>query len=1001
MLNAMKLSQTLTCTLAAAALCAFLPHGAAAVQSATADPKLVEELAYIKALVEANMPDFAEFAIVAARKKWPSAASKLMVLELKGGLRLGNFDAAQKVVDALKGKEGQEGEYWAVRLSMADEYCSRGHMPECREIYAEFFKTVTNPDADLLDLYVESGFRWAQICVREKNFDEAVKMYGKLLEQALSDERWCTVALEDVELLLRLADGIPADRKHKDAKKRAEYIKEATKFVDKLLWKSDLILVFGKAIAMKAHIAMLRGHLGEAQALMNDYLPQLSEIHRYLVEQDPEGKRGYVRASPMPECRYLLAKMLWDAVQAEAKKPRPNEDLIRDCLFGARVGNGRNGLGAYNHAINVYVKYPESAWAVYAGEITEGIAAFVKKRYGKEIKTNITSAHIETLRKKKYQDAFELYRGQEYEKAVAAYKGLLDRVKDETEDSVRARGVLADCYVNLRQNAKADKREEYAKRAVEAEDFVATQYKGKPDALVYEAGNATLRLAAKEKGFGENARAQQLYDAYFANYPDHSNAGQVAYVLATQASKAGDRATAIRFYELLVKQYPNSLKADARSKVHLYLALEQQRLAFMDFEAAAEANDAQVAEGMRAGARKKMVLALRNFASVQKDVTDLLSSSGAKAVGEKTWNRYQLRREQAIFLLGNCLQRMPEPDPAKRSKCLAGAVKAYENYLQLYPKGQYAPLALMRIATILMAEKNVDKAQDALARLQRDFPDSHEAKNVEPLIAKMLIEMGMKSEGVAQYKKMLETTEGKYTAGQLLLAGDALLETKSWDVAGEAYAKVIERATPLTNSVFYITRALLGQAKAARGAKNYAEARQRLGEFIEKYGRSSLVIDAYDMLVDVAAMEGSREKDDALRMNAFNAAIRAIKKLRNYKKGPIAQCELDIRSGEVLLRKMEAESAMDLTDAARVTRARAIVAFRAYLMAHEPENGEAFKRLSDKEQELLKRCYEDLLPLMAAHGVDKADILECGNKYRKLFSGKSEVEAILKPLEGN
>ena len=210
----------------------------------------------------------------------------------------------------------------------------------------------------------------------------------------------------------------------------------------------------------------------------------------------------------MPECRYLLAKMLWDGAQAEAKKPKANEDLIKDSLFGARQGAKRNGLGAYNHAINVYAKYSESSWAADAGEMTEQIAAFVKERYKKEIKTNIPPGQIEKLRKMKYQNAFELYRGQEYEKAVAAYKELLDRVKDETEDSVSARGVLADCYVNLRQNAKkgSPEKADYAKLAAETEDFVATQYKGKAEALVRLAGNETLRLAAKEHDMGERGR---------------------------------------------------------------------------------------------------------------------------------------------------------------------------------------------------------------------------------------------------------------------------------------------------------------------------------------------------------------------------------------------------------------------------------------------------------------------------------------------------------------
>jgi len=1054
----MKLSQTITCALAAAVLCAFLPHGAVAeeaaeeaAQPATANPELAEELAYIEALVEANLPDFAESVIAAARKKWPNAGPKLKVLELQGDLRLGKFDSVQKVVDSLKGKKGQESEYWALRLSMADAYYARGMMQECRKIYEEFFKTVTKPGADLLDFYVESGFRWAQICVREKKFDEAVQMYGNLLSKPLPEERWCMVAMEDVELLLRLAEEIPADSKDKQAKaKRKGYIDKAEGYVDKLLWKNELILVFGKAIAMKAHIEMLRGHPDKAQALVNDYMPQLSEIHRSLVEQDPDGKQGYVRASPMPECRYLLAKMLWDAVQAEAKKPKVNEDMIKDSLFGARVGGKRNGLGAYNHAINVYAKYSESSWAVDAGEMTEQIAAFVKERYKKEIKTNIPPGQIEKLRKMKYQNAFELYRGQDYEKAVAAYKEILARAP-ESEDAVSARGVLADCFINLRQNAKKGSPEQadYAKQAVEAEDFVSTQYKGKPEALVRVAGNETLRLAAKEKDFGEIARAQQLYDAYFANYPEHFNAAQIAYVLASQAYKAEDWATAVRFYELLVKQYPksphavdarqflaicngklgneaeqekwlrefadNTKKVSARTTAQLSLALMQQKRGFAAFEAAAETNDVAAAEAMRKEAYRGVAGAIRDFRAVADALTKALEEdSKSKSLDAKERDQYLLRREQAIFLEAASWQRLTWPE-AKVPVFRAQAVKAFEKYLAAYPKGQYAPQILVKVGTIHTADKNVEKAQDAFARLQRDFPDSDEAKNSVPRLAKTLIEMGLKSEGVAEYKKMLETTGGKYTAGQFLLAGDALLEAKSWDVADQAYAKVAELAASLTNSAAYLAPALLGQAKAARGAQNYTEARQKLDTFIEKFGKSSLVLEAYEMLVDVAAIEGSREKDDALRMNSFNTAVRALKKLRILRAGNktpdqlseaerLEMDEIDLRSGEVYLRKLQAESSMNLADAAKETRGLAIVSFQAFLMAHEPTDEFPFEKMSGAQRDHLERCFAHLLPLMAAHGSDKADILEYGNKYRKLFPNgkhKQDVETVLKPLEGN
>ena len=116
---------------------------AAAAESGADSDEAKAEVEYVAALVEANMPDIAADVIAAAKKRWPDLGPKLKVMELQGELRLGHFDAVQKVVDAIKDKKS--GEYWALRLAMADAYYARDNMPECRKIYKVFTRLIILP----------------------------------------------------------------------------------------------------------------------------------------------------------------------------------------------------------------------------------------------------------------------------------------------------------------------------------------------------------------------------------------------------------------------------------------------------------------------------------------------------------------------------------------------------------------------------------------------------------------------------------------------------------------------------------------------------------------------------------------------------------------------------------------------------------------------------------------------------------------------------------------
>jgi outer membrane protein assembly factor BamD (BamD/ComL family) len=194
---------------------------------------------------------------------------------------------------------------------------------------------------------------------------------------------------------------------------------------------------------------------------------------------------------------------------------------------------------------------------------------------------------------------------------------------------------------------------------------------------------------------------------------------------------------------------------------------------------------------------------------------------------------------------------MTNPE-AKLQMFRENAAKSYEDYLSAYPEGRYSTNAYVRLGTIYTALGDAEKSRDALDRLSKAFPNSPEAKNAKPQLAKSLIEMGMKKEGTEIYAEMLRT-DGAYTAWQFVNAGEALIEARSWSLANDAFEKAIHKAG--TNQLLTVARARLGEAKALYKQKSYVQARDALDQFLDdpKMSKMSIAVDAHQLMIDVAS----------------------------------------------------------------------------------------------------------------------------------------------------
>ena len=1006
-----------------------------------ADGAMMDEVRYADALVNSGFADFAETVIAETKQKWPESDAVFFAIEVRGLLLMNKREAAEKKIASLKDREGPK--FWSAKLEVARDHYRRNRKKDCAAIYAEFFSKFPKPPAGMRDFYMEACYVWGQMLVGDNRFGEAVKIYERLLpllnrKKDSDDEQWCALACETAEMYLRLAEA------KKTPKEREGDLAGAQKFVKQLLWESGKPVYFGKAISMRANIELLRGSMAKAKQTINDYMGQLSSIHAALVKADPEGSLGYLRLSPMPLCRYMLAEMMWkEAKSLAGKKPR-DDAKIADLLFGEKNKRGkRSGDGAYNHALNVFAKYPESTWAIPAGELAEKIKDFFESTYGKEIKTHITPEQRARAQAMMFKTGDEKFANHDYKGAIKEYYGALARHPEGSKIAISAVENLAIAHVKL---ARAEKDpDEKASLRIDAdaiEGYLCERFSGNADKdIMTEGGNSFLRVAAVEKDIGNLSRSDELYRMFFVKYSRHILADAMVAATAGEKMKGEQYADAEEYWKILVKHYPESTfritalvqlavcreklndidgaekylnayigaaqKRLEKMKGRMRLALVYQKagLALMDTASTNEVPES--AERQLRDGTIKMIHAIKQFSGFAEEADRELAKSDTSEAERK---EYTNLREKSLYFVGDFWSRMKKPDD-KVAGFRKRAAESFEEYVRQYPKGEYARYAYVKLGMLYTALEEVEKSKDALDRLSRDFPDSDEAKNAKPRLAKALVDMGMHKEGAQVYAEMLKT-DGAYTPQQFLRAGDALIVARNWDLADQAFEKAIQKAGTNTTLRFVIGKARVGQARSLFAQKRYAEARESLDLFMqdENLSKSAVTVDANLLLVDVASAQGRQEKNDKLRMRHFNMAVGALKKVRGYwsngkNKKPLHELDsLDIKSADIKIAQMKVEESLGKGEAALSACERAAATLMNLAQTRSPTEENPASRMSAEELRVLEQCYSRMVPLYtrlvtedkSSDPKDRVEFVkDYGQKYLDLFPhGPARTEVL-------
>ena len=967
--------------------CAFAQENAA-------EQELREEFKYIELLQQLRMPDIAEEVIAEAKKKYPEVAARLKVSEIQGLLSQGKFDDVQKVIDAIADKNGAD--YWALSLAKADAFYAFGKYADADKLYLDFFKKVDKPSPALVSFYRDSAYKYAQMLLYLGKDRAALDAFRRLFKVPLEEDVARQVQADMAELMLKLAPDIQK-KEEKDA-----VLKEAEGTVDKLLWKQDVW--FGKAIVMKAHIYLLRGDVKGAQELVENYMPQLKTIHDSLREQDADGTLGMLRMSPMPQCRYLLALLLMDEAMAEAKKDGGSNDRIKDLLLGERdpQTKARKGNGAFNHFINVFIRFPESQWAAEAGERSETIRKFIKERFNADLRTPVTQEQMAKVREMQFKGARLLFSQNQFKEAIEKYLLVLNQFP-ETPESVPALGDLAVSYIET-----SDKEPEAMLMADTVTAHLSERFSANAK-LMKDAGDQVRRIGER---FGEmrmEDKKRQAYAMFFRDYPTHYAAGQLVMSFGEREFQAKNYVGAMLYYKQIASTYTNSTyyfdalnrmaqiykeerqntneiqtlefyveRLSARERPDHALVAGKFRLADAYREygnlllKGAGTNETVAAEQKEAD-QKAGVIWLTKAALGFGGVAKLLGESAAayqKNDEEKTRNAQM--QELAVFTKAVCLTQINHPQdklPVMRKMAIA----AFEEYVKQYPKGKFAPKSQLQIGTLYTILQDTANAQAAFEKLAKVYPESDEAKNSVPMQAAALIEIGLRGEGVAKYRQMFGAG-GAYTEGQFMAAAKALEEAKEFDMALQAYDKVLSTA----KEVGQIANAKFGRARSLAGQKKYGEAHKVLEEFIKnkELSKLQLVVDVNLLLVEVASEEGKTEKDDNERTRLFNTAVDSLKMVKKYRTKPEELAELDLMTGEVQLRKLDAEKKLGLAAQSAETRGKAIVAFQVMIMNIDPGNV--------KLATTLEKAYYYCLPLLLEHK-KFSDAAEDCEKYLSIF----------------
>ena len=909
------------------------------------------ELQYAEGLIELGLPVYADKVLATL-----GTSPETKVLKIKSFLLTGQFDEAKQIIG--NEPDQQSLDVWAMKLTLADSYFAFGRYGEAKGVYESFFTTYKEkPPDEILKFFFESSYRYAQMLLLLNDRERAIEAYQRAIDSGPPKHIERQIMAEMGELKLTMAAAL-------DESKHADTLEEVEKLADELLWKQDVW--FGKGIVLKAHIKLQEGDSEGAIKLVEDYKAQLINIDRQLKEQ------GLTQLSPMAQVRYLVGSMALSDAKRMLEEGGDRAE-IEALLMGREISvlgkRPKKIVGALQHFLNVFVLYPETPWAPDAGLRFEETKKILEEEFERTINFKVTDEQWSKVADNQLRQAKARMNQQQYADAVAQYLVVVNRFP-EALSIVGGLSDLAVCYLELEDDLRVDTVIHYL-----AERF------NKHGKLTKNAGNAVLNIAGIYKERGREDRHDAIHEVYFEHFTTHPLAARLLYTTGNQRLSDGDVQGALRYLEKVVIDHaesPISYVAMSRIAAAYNESGEKEKevkalTAYTDRLLEDKRLDHQLITGFYRLASAYRQLGGKYYVSAINRYNEIIKRLGGNpeenTTGAQQAGKNQEILEAAIFYKAYCYGKLPPPKNKPGDFYKEEALKMYMNLAKTYPDSKRTPQALSQAGTLLTVLEKPGEAKKIFQSLKDRYPDSPEAQNVDFLLAMSLMDIGLRNDAIEVLKRMF-TGDSTYSFGQILTAGNELFKAGEYEIAMEAYDRIL--ATALERA--HIEAALAGRGRALVALERYAEGAQDLKKLFEQFPKTSFTVDAAYDLSRAHARLAAEEVDADERFDIFNKSIVAMQKVLAYEPQRRGQAKVEV--ARIQERKAEAERKNGSTVKADRYRNEAIATYQTVILFEDAQDVSVRPHLEDAYHACIRLFLE----------VEQwQDAYDDANEYLKVF----------------